>query len=96
MTHRHSERFLTDNDRRLLLAFDDRMGLLPPEYSIDCREKLLCHCTIMAEPEGHSLGDAIDNLEDKAEQPAKEGRITGGQSETISTTVHKPPVLDST
>lgn len=58
------ERDVTEADADLLLAFDDRMGLLPSEYGIQRREKLLRHCTIIAEADDNDLAAA---LEDRSE-----------------------------
>ncbi|AXG11667.1 tyrosine-type recombinase/integrase [Haloplanus rubicundus] len=57
------EREVADEDRELLLAFDDRMALLPSEYGKQRREKLLRHCTVMAEGEGNTLADALTDKE---------------------------------
>lgn len=43
---------LSEEDRESLLDFDDRLALLKSEYGVHRREKLLRHCTIMAEGTG--------------------------------------------
>jgi hypothetical protein len=58
------ERDVSQADTELLLAFDGRMGLLPSESGKQRREKLLRHCTIMAEADGNDLAAA---LEDRSE-----------------------------
>lgn len=55
------ERGVTEADADLLLAFDARMGLLPSEYGKQRREKLLRHCTIIAEADDNDLAAALDD-----------------------------------
>jgi integrase len=56
----------SEADRTALLAFSDQLGLLSSEYSTHRHEKLLRHCTIMAEECG-GLADAVDDR-DAAEE----------------------------
>ena len=60
------ERDLDEEDREILLAFSDRLGLLKSEYSAQRHEKLLRHCTIVAEKVG-GLADALEDR-DQAEK----------------------------
>jgi len=55
------DRDVTDDEADLLLAFDDRMALLPSEYGSQRREKLLRHCTIVAEGDGNDLAAALED-----------------------------------
>lgn len=57
------DRDVSEADAELLLAFDDRMALLPSEYGTQRREKLLRHCTIAAEAEGTDLAAALKDRE---------------------------------
>ncbi|ARS89945.1 tyrosine-type recombinase/integrase [Natrarchaeobaculum aegyptiacum] len=53
---------IAERDRELLLAFSDRLDLLAQQYSDYRHEKLLRHCTIMAEElEGGTLADALED-----------------------------------
>lgn len=61
------ERDVTEADAALLLAFDGRMGLLPSEYGKQRREKLLRHCTIIAEADDNDLAAALE-VRDEAER----------------------------
>jgi len=56
-------RSVSDKDGELLLQFDDRMALLPSEYGTQRREKLLRHCTKIAEGEENSLVEALEERE---------------------------------
>ncbi len=60
---RDGEREVSDKDRDLLIAFDERMSLLPSEYGKQRREKLLRHCTIIAEAERNHLAKALEDRE---------------------------------
>lgn len=51
---------MSDDDAAILQRFDDRMELLATDYSDHRREKLLRHCTRMAEEVG-GLADALDD-----------------------------------
>jgi hypothetical protein len=51
---------ITDDDRDVLLEFDDAMALLNSEYSDHRRLKLLRHCTILCEQVG-GLAAALDD-----------------------------------
>jgi integrase len=55
------EREVTEADADLLLAFDARTGLLPSEYGKQRREKLLRHCTIIAEADDNDLAAALED-----------------------------------
>lgn len=55
---------ITDQDRDLLLQFNDRIDLLTQEYTDLRHEKLLRHSTIMAEElEDGLLAAALDDRE---------------------------------
>jgi integrase len=56
---------ISDTDRELLMAFSDRMDLLKSDYTDHRHDKLLRHCTIMAEKVG-GLADALED-QDAAE-----------------------------
>ena len=56
---------ISDADRELLMAFSDRMDLLKSDYTDHRHDKLLRHCTIMAEKVG-GLADALED-QDAAE-----------------------------
>lgn len=53
---------ISEEDQDLLLAFSDRMDLLNSEYTDYRHDKLLRHCTIMAEEIG-GLADALEDRE---------------------------------
>jgi integrase len=53
---------LSEDDRKALLEFSDRLNLLRSEYSVQRHEKLLRHCTIAAE----EVGGLTDSLEEKS------------------------------
>lgn len=53
---------INGDDREALLEFDDRLALLKSEYGVHRREKLLRHCTIIAEGTG-KLSDSLDDKE---------------------------------
>lgn len=55
------DRDVTEAEAELLLSFDDRMALLPSEYGKQRREKLLRHCTIIAEADGTDLEAALED-----------------------------------
>lgn len=57
---------LSDDDQEHLLAFSKQHDLFSSEYSDDWHEKLLRHCTIMAERVG-GLSDALEDR-DTAEE----------------------------
>ncbi|WP_049999193.1 hypothetical protein [Halococcus sediminicola] len=50
---------ITDDDIEVLIKFSHQLFLLATEYSDHRHEKLLCHCTRMAEEVG-GLADALD------------------------------------
>ena len=52
---------LSDDDRKVLQDFDQRLSLLNTEYSTQRQEKLLRHCTIIAE----EVGGLADSLTDR-------------------------------
>lgn len=53
---------ISEDDRENLIAFDRQLSLLDSEYSDSRREKLLRHCTIMAEKVG-GLTEALTDRE---------------------------------
>lgn len=57
---------INERDKEILLDFSDRLDLLKSEYTDHRHNKLLRHCTIMAEEVG-GLADAVENR-DAAEE----------------------------
>jgi len=57
------KRIVTEREKEILLAFDDRMALLPSEYSKQRREKLLRHVVKIAEGDDNDLVAALEDRE---------------------------------
>ena len=56
------ERDVSEDDRELLVEFSDTLELIPSRIGVDRHEKLLRHCTILAERAG-GLDDALEDRE---------------------------------
>ena len=56
------ERDISEADRELLIEFSDTLELIPSRIGVDRHEKLLRHCTILAERAG-GLSDALKDRE---------------------------------
>lgn len=78
------ERDVTERDAELLLAFDDRLRLLPSEYSTERREKLLRHGVKVAESDAGTLAAALHDR-DAAEDLVRWVHDTHDPEETPET-----------
>jgi len=54
---------ISERDRDVLLAFDDKLALLRSEYGVHRHEKLLRHLWIVARDSGVSVADCLDDRE---------------------------------